>query len=255
MKKFIELNSDAVTLRKQFGIDMYSPIDVFTMVKTADDMTVVFYPMSQRISGVCIKDKTSKIIGINSSMTLGRQRFTLAHELYHLYFQDDHEVIICTSDLDKSKENLQEVESEREADMFASYFLITYEALKDYVYNKLGKKKYELDLKDVVKIEQFFGISRQAILWRLTFEGYLSWKEAEEMKTGIKASALRLGYDTKLYEPAPQNEKFNTFGKYIALAEELKEKNYISNGKYEELLLAAFKGDIVYGIEGEDQYD
>lgn len=38
-----------------------------------------------------------------------------------------------------------------------------------------------------------------------------------------------------------------TLGKYIGLVEELKNKDLISTGKYEELLLDGFRGDLVYG--------
>ncbi len=41
-------------------------------------------------------------------------------------------------------------------------------------------------------------------------------------------------------------------GHYIALAEKLLDDEYISYGKYEEILLDGFRDDIVYGIEGED---
>ena len=48
-----------------------------------------------------------------------------------------------------------------------------------------------------------------------------------------------------------------TFGKYIKLAEELKSKEAISQGKYEELLLDGFRSDIVYGsnLDEEEVYD
>ncbi len=48
-----------------------------------------------------------------------------------------------------------------------------------------------------------------------------------------------------------------TFGKYIKIAEELRQKSLISKGKYEELLLDAFRSDIVYVLDGagEEQYD
>ena len=48
-----------------------------------------------------------------------------------------------------------------------------------------------------------------------------------------------------------------TFGKYIKLAEELKSKEAISQGKYEELLLEGFRSDIVYGsnLDEEEVYD
>ncbi len=251
MKEKIEINAEAMSLRKQFGEDAYSPIELFSMLHN-EDLTVVFYPMSNRVSGICIRDGNNKIIGINSNSTYGRQRFTMAHELYHLFFHENFKSIMCSRDLEKNKDPL-----EKEADMFASYFLAPYESLNDFIKNKLDKKKNALEINDVVRIEQYYGLSRQAALWRLMNDGYLSPEKAETMKTGIILSALKLGYDDKLYRAAPEDKQYITFGKYIKLAEELKEKDLISNGKYEEILLHGFRGDMVYGLntEGENNYD
>ena len=252
MKEKIELNSEAVILRKKFGEDSNSPIDVFSFIHNNDDLTIVFYPMSNRMSGICIRDGENKIIGINSISTYGRQRFTIAHELYHLYFHEDFKSIVCFTDLEMNKDP-----QEKEADIFASYFLAPYEALSYFIKNKLGKEKHKLNIEDVVKIEQNFGISRQAMLWRLVNDGYLSYERAETMKNGIIASARRLGYDDELYTPSPEDKQYATFGKYIKLAEELKNKDAISQGKYEELLLNGFRSDIVYGsnLDKEEVYD
>ena len=252
MKEKIELNSEAVILRKKFGEDSNSPIDVFSFIHNNDDLTIVFYPMSNRMSGICIRDGENKIIGINSISTYGRQRFTIAHELYHLYFHEDFISIVCFTDLEMNKDP-----QEKEADIFASYFLAPYEALSYFIKNKLGKEKHKLNIEDVVKIEQNFGISRQAMLWRLVNDGYLSYEKAETMKNGIIASARRLGYDDELYTPSPEDKQYATFGKYIKLAEELKNKDAISQGKYEELLLNGFRSDIVYGsnLDKEEVYD
>ena len=77
------------------------------------------------------------------------------------------------------------------------------------------------------------------------------------MKTGIIRSAQKLGYNDKLYLPSPEDKRYFTFGKYGKIAEDLKEKELLTNGKYEELLLSAFRSDIVYGLdtEGEESYD
>lgn len=252
MKEKIEINSEAISLRKYFGIDMYSPIDIFSIIDSNEDLTVVFYPMSERVSGICIRDGKNKIIGINSTTTYGRQRFTMAHELYHLFFHENFKSIVCSKDLEKNK-NPQE----KEADIFASYFLAPYESLNNYIKSKLKKQKNTLEVKDVVRIEQHCGLSRQATLWRLINDGYLSREKADTMKTGIILSALSLGFDNKLYLPAPKEKQYTTLGKYIKLTGELKEKGLISNGKYEELLLNGFRGDIVYGLStvGEENYD
>ncbi len=78
------------------------------------------------------------------------------------------------------------------------------------------------------------------------------------MRTGIIASARRLGYDDELYTPTSEDKQYATLGKYIKLVERLKEEGLISYGKYEELLLNGFRGDIVYGLDtagGEELYD
>ncbi|MHB8126571.1 MAG: ImmA/IrrE family metallo-endopeptidase [Desulfitobacteriaceae bacterium] len=252
MKEIIEINSDAISLRKYFGEDAYSPVDIFSMLSNNDDLTIVFYPMSERISGICVRDENNKLIAINSTLSYGRQRFTAAHELCHLFFHEDFNKIICAKDIDKNKDP-----KEVEADKFASYFLAPYESLKDFIKDKLQKKKGSLNIHDVIRIEQHFGLSRQATLWRLINEDYISREDADTMKTGIIRSALKLGFDDKLYVPSPEDKRYFTLGKYVKIAEELREKELISNGKYEELLLSAFRGDIVYGLdtEGEENYD
>ena len=252
MKEKIELNSEAINLRKDFGEDANSPIDIFSLIHNNSDLTIVFYPMSNRVSGICIRDGSNKIVGINSNSTYGRQRFTVAHELYHLFFHSDFKSIVCSAGFETNKDP-----REKEADMFASFFLAPYEALAYFIKNKLAKKKCRLDVDDVVRIEQYYGMSRQAMLWRLVNDGYLDRENAKTMKTGIIVSAKRLGYDDKLYTPTPEAKQYAAFGRYIKLAERLKDSNIISQGKYEELLLDGFRSDIVYGLntKEEELYD
>jgi len=250
MKEKIQINAEALDLRRRFGEDVYSPVDIFSLLCSVEEITVIFFPMSDRVSGMCFRDEKNKIIGINSTQTVGRQHFTAAHELCHLYYHDDITGMICTKEENKKKFDLME----KEANLFASYFLAPYEALSSLIKTNFDRK---LGSKEIVKIEQYFRLSRQATLWRLIDDGYLTYKEAEEMKTGIVSSAAKYGYSTELYFSPPEEKQYMTFGKYIKIAEELREKSLISKGKYEELLLDAFRSDIVYGLDetGEEQYD
>jgi Zn-dependent peptidase ImmA (M78 family) len=252
VREKIEINAEAIRLRKFFREDSCSPIDVFSRLNNNENLTVVFYPMSERISGMSIRDGTTKLIAINSILTYGRQRFTAAHELCHLFLHETFKSIVCGKDIDQNKDP-----QEKEADMFASYFLAPYESLKDFISNKLQKERNQLDLNDVIRIEQHYGLSRQATLWRLKNDCYLAFDKSETMKTGIIKSAQKLGFDLNLYLPSPQNKQYYTLGRYIQSAEELRGKKMISNGKYEELLLNAFRADIVYGLDsqGEEFYD
>ena len=61
-------------------------------------------------------------------------------------------------------------DSEKEADQFASYLLMPYDALLEYEHNK-GK----WDLEKVIDAEQFFQVSHQAMLHRLVYDNLLNW--------------------------------------------------------------------------------
>ena len=139
MRDKIKLNSLAVELRRDWDLNPYSPIDLFSIVLSKlPDLTILFYPMSDNTSGMCIK------ICINSNMSKGRQRFTLAHELYHLLFEEDkRDLIICEASNDD--------DSEIEANIFASYLIMTYEGLERYAkVNNLT----EWSLEEIIRAEK-----------------------------------------------------------------------------------------------------
>jgi len=56
-----------------------------------------------------------------------------------------------------------------------------------------------------------------------------------------------------LYKPSPINKRYKTYGYYIKQAEAVYERGLISRGKYEELLLEAFRSDLVYGEEIDEE--
>lgn len=239
MKGNLDLNSDALALRKSFGEDASSPIDIFSLVACRQELTLVLYPLSSLVSGMCLKSTDAKIIMINSAMTKGRQRFTIAHELYHLYFQDEVGKFVCSMDINTSKNSI-----EREADIFASYFLAPHESLRGFIANLKSNGKTKLEMEDVLRIEQYYQISHAATLTRLIEEGYLTIQEAETMKSNVCYSASLLGFDTALYEKTNAERAKFTWGRYVWLAEKLYKEEKISEGKYRELLNQAFRNDL-----------
>ena len=248
MKDKYELAKSACELRRQLGADDHSHIDVFQLAHTIEQLTLVFYPMGERISGMCFKGNADVLIAVNSNMTHGRQRFTMAHELYH-YFYDDMNSVICTQDIGEISA------VERNANVFASFFLAPPAALSTAI-KEAKKGRRILDRASVVKLEQTFGMSRQAMLIRLMDEGELSLVDTAPMRTSIISHALSLGYDDSLYRPLSEKKARMTYGRYIKRAEELLKREMISDGKYEELLLEAFRADIVYGLnEGGELID
>ncbi len=254
MKERIELNANAVTLRERLGEDPYSPIDVFSIINSLANLTMVFYPMSDRISGMCsLLGADDKLIAINSKTSYGRQRFTAAHELYHLNFQVNFTNVICAKDIDGVKDH-----EERNADSFASFFLAPYEALERYVMRNFKKTRdMPISTSELVRIEQHFGMSRYATLYRLKADGYRTIDDINSLKFDVIKSARKLGFDDTLYIPTPTERQYFTTGSYIDMVEKLKQKEVISQGKYEEFLLQAFRSDIVYNLDinDDEKYD
>ncbi|NLT46142.1 MAG: ImmA/IrrE family metallo-endopeptidase [Thermotogaceae bacterium] len=241
----LELNSKAQELRELLGEDANSPVDIFSLVSQIERLTLVIYPLGENISGMCVRDNKIRLIAINSTMSFGRQRYSIAHELYHLYFDDESGFNVCSTKLDPKSVN------EKCADQFASYFLAPYKSFRAAV-KKLGGIN-PLSLQHVIALEQYFGMSHQAMLWRLVSEGYLSSDNLKDYINGVITTARKLGYDDKLYKPTPIALQKRTYGYYLKQVEELRQKDLVSSGKIDELLLDAFRDDIAYGLDEEDQ--
>ena len=54
--------------------------------------------------------------------------------------------------------------------------------------------------------------------------------------------------------PLPAERQYFTTGEYIRKVEKLAELDKVSNGKKEELLLDAFRADIVYNLDEGEGY-
>ena len=247
MIDYARLMTQASMLRRRLGEDSSSPVDIFALAQNIDSLTIVYYPMGDNLSGMCIKGQEENcLIAINSAMTLGRQRFSLAHEFYHLFY-DDSMVSVCAKRINEGKD------IERSADMFASYFLMPDAALQVLAEKLTGKHSdKELLLNDVIRIEQFFGVSHQAAVYRLMHTPYLSEDAGKAfLCEAVRSRAESLGFSSDLYRPSPEGRQYMTYGHYISQAEQVLKKGLVSDGKYEEILMDAFRSDLVYGDDEE----
>jgi len=248
MIDYAGLMTKAYMLREKLGEDNRSPIDIFSVAQNIDGLTIVFYPMGDNLSGMCIKGQDGNdLVAINSGMTLGRQRFSLAHEFYHLYY-DKNMVSVCNKKINSG------AETEKCADIFATYFLMPDAALVNMA-DRLANDNpdLKLNLYDIIRIEQYFGVSHQAAVYRLMNMRYLDADRGNEyLNFAVRHIAEKIGYRDDLYRPAPESRRYMTYGNYISQAEKLYSNDLISSGKYDELLLDAFRTDLVYGDSEEE---
>ena len=154
---------------------------------------------------MCLKDSSEhRFMLINSNQPQGRQHFTIAHELYHLYIEDKPTPHKCNPGY--GSKNL----TEQCADMFASSLLMPEAGICQLIPETELKTK-NISIATVLKLEHYFSVSRQALLYRL----------------------LNIGYDTALYEPANEGLVIGDFGEK---ARHLFEQEKISESHYIELL-------------------
>jgi Zn-dependent peptidase ImmA (M78 family) len=235
----MDLYNKALFVRNRLGEDNSSPIDIFSIVMKIPDVSLVRIPLGSNISGVCIKMRSSAVIGINSECSKGRQNFTLAHELYHYYFSDAETSNICPFTIDKKDPE------EYKADSFASFLLLPGVALSEMISGS------DIDLKKIIEIEQIYGLSHKALLTRLVMDRYLNASDCRKFESNIIQNAMDLGYSPDLYL---KTEEYGTYGYYVKKVNELHEKKKISSGKKDELLYDALRGDLVDGYRDEGRF-
>ncbi len=247
--KFIEsrARNRAIDTRNELGINLSEPIDVniFKVLRKKENLSIIITELRGNISGFFLRKKDIDLIVINSCRSFGHQRFTAAHEYYHFKYDKGMNGKICH--INKYNDNY---ESEMEANIFASHFLMPDDLLRYHVGERM--KGGKLNIRDLVYLENYFMVSHALMLIRLKLFNVVSKKEIEDMKCSIINKANKLGYDTDLYKDTKE-KGIIIYSNYAELAEELLEKGSISYGKYEELLIDGKYEDILFGEkENED---
>lgn len=214
----------ASKFRTENGLGQAEPVSVKTLLRKLQ-ITTMYRPLSADSYGISCKSKTGKMFMlINSNSTRGRQHFTIAHEFYHLYFDENLTPHMCCGGASVEEKN---------ADIFASVLLLPREG----VYAMLGKEEIlqrKVKLATVLRIEQMFQVSRSMLLIRLRDLGVISENERQAMQSiPVKESALEYGYGKSLYESANEGVTIGDFGEKARI---LFEEGRISEGHYLELL-------------------
>ena len=171
----------------------------------------------------------------------------MAHELFHCLHDEHLASTACTVE---SFERASE--SEQVADMFAVHLLMP----EDAIFNQLRLRKsegVELTLADIVHLEQFFGVSRKAMCWRLKKLRLITREQSERWCVDVIRSARSLGKSTALYLPTHESTLVSDYAEKAAKA---LEKGLITESRYEELLAdAGLLDEVLGGAEEADIVD
>lgn len=215
----------AQKFRTEHDLGATDSINIKSLLRQLNILTV-FKPMSDKAYGLSVKSgDNSKFILINSNKTKGRQHFTIAHEIFHLFYDENPCPHLC--DMEGSNK------TEQNANCFASALLMPKDGILKLIpdINILTKN---ITIGIVLKLEQYFGVSRSSMILRLKSIGLINEARLQELLSiPVIESAKQYGYDLSLYKSGNENL---VIGDYGEKARTLFENGKISEGHYVELL-------------------
>lgn len=221
----------AQDFRQRNGLSSTEPLNIQGLLKKTNVLTI-YKPLSNSFSGMSIKIDTSekeyRFMLVNSNHPIGKQHFTICHELYHLYFQKDFKAAVSCTGLFDKKGDIEEYN----ADIFASYLLLPEMGVWEMTPEN-ERSKNKISIGTVLEIEQFYRCSHSALLFRLLNMDLIDKEYKTNLSKSIIALARKFGYNTSLYESGNKDEVIGDYGK---LAYNAWEKGIVSESAYYGLL-------------------
>ena len=222
------LEAKANKFRRELGLGTETSLDLEKLLLNLGVLTV-YKPLESEFSGMALKTNENLFMLINSALPVGRQNFTIGHELYHLFIQSDFNFQMCNAGKFDKKDK-----EEYNADVFSSYFLMPDAALIKQIPEKELGWGETLSLATIIKMEQYFGVSRAALLVRLSKSKYIHYDDYKPYLKGVIKSAVEHGYSSDLYV---RNDENKVIGDYGTKVKALYDVYKISESHYHSLML------------------
>lgn len=226
-----EIENYASTFRKNHGFGETDPIRLESLLIKKNIITQ-FKPLSGGLAGMAIKASNHiRFMLVNSNHSLGKQHFTIGHELYHLYVQENFTSQRCITGLFDKQKDIEE----KKADMFSASLLLPELGVFELIPQVERSKANSISAETIFKIQQYYSVSIKSVIYRLIDFKLIDSSYYERFEGKVKSTARAMGYDVKLYEPGHEGK---TIGDYSTLASKLHENKQISESFYFELLNA-----------------
>jgi len=219
------LIKEARYFKKKLGLTNDSPIDIETVLSDLNVLTV-FRPMSPEFSGMALKVDDNRFILINTNHSIGRQNFTICHELYHLFIQEDFSSMICEVGNFNKKNPI-----EFKADYFAAQLLMPSFGIIDLIPpNEL--REDQITEQTLLKIESHFKCSRKALLHSLKLSKFITSQTFDSFLIDVKKGARKYGFDTDIYSPTKDSRVIGDYAKLAVLAYEQEKISFTKRVNY-----------------------
>lgn len=203
---------------------------------------VIYYPLGKaspwgftRISGSQNDASLEKpFVAVNTSIPVDCQVFAAAHELYHIWYEQNPDIL--PSDL--LDENDKKI-SEKKANRFAAEFLVDEMMLRQEM--EIYKIK-KITIKSVLQLADLFTVPYQAMVKRLNETGFIGKGELKKLLSESEDSIMR--YKKRYAISSPESDGRIAMDNLAELAVDAYEIKLITYEKFEYLLeLCGLKPD------------
>ena len=203
---------------------------IFTILEQHSN--VLLFPFSRTdIWGFVGKYENKVFSCINTSIPLEDQVFVAAHELYHIWFNGQEELIL-SKDIEGTETNGTSL-NEQMANRFAAEFLVQATLLQAEI-TMFSIKPEKIGIKAVLQLANSFTVPYRSMVKRLFETEIITRKQAiellEQPEQFIDHWRLRLGYGL----PCPTKKK--KLGNLLDLAMQAFEIDLITRDKLDHLL-------------------
>ena len=186
---------------------------------------ILHIPLGDGVSGASIVDNTLGVgILINANDAPWRRNFDLAHELFHVITWN----VFSPEEIGNGTKKTR---PEQYADIFASSLLLPEAHLLDTLKETITDN--EVRIIDIIEVAKDFGVSTEAVLWRLVNLKILKKVQAQKVLDNPEFRDLDHNMRRKLYNK-DRPSKFPS--RFISLACRCLMEGKISRGSFAEYL-------------------
>lgn len=218
----LECKEKSAQFRNRFGYGPDDPIHLRSFLLHQNVVTL-FKPLSGGFAGMAMIVDQKRFMMVNQTHTLGKQHFTIAHELYHLFVQENFVSQKCKTGLFLKQEDPEEIK----ADLFAANLLLPEIGVSTLIPQE--ERKGKISAQTIFKIQQVFSVSVKATIFRLVELGFTDNSYFETYQSGSTEKMRNLGFDTRLMYAGNQDL---TLGDYAVMAGTLFQQGKISESVY-----------------------
>lgn len=186
------------------------------------NIKVLYYDLGADGSAASmVDDEMGSVIVINSREVPWRRSFDLAHELFHVITWD-----FASPEALRDPSTFKDIE--KKADLFASNLLLPSAEVEREINNQSGDGS--ITYGDIVDISIDFGVSTQALVYRMKSLRMISWDQATKIANDPELLERNKKARKQEFKEVPISERL------CSLAIRCLRKGHISRGKFAEIV-------------------